>query len=162
MKKSLEDLPRDIAVDAWNDLLAWLKDYQKDSSVSRTDSIPFVEARFGALLEVAARRAIERQEIADLSGDAHKISLSLAAKLKHLDGLHQLSVRLLEFFRHLGIREDDPPQLFDSPGVVGSCRGGWALGHARHSIHFTTETRRHGENKDLANRRDLSASISYK
>jgi len=87
MKKSLEDLPRDIAIDTWNDLLAWLRDYQKGSTVSKSDSIPFVEARFGALLEVAAHRAIERQEIADLSGDAHKISLSLAAKLKHLDGL---------------------------------------------------------------------------
>jgi len=53
MKKSLEDLPRYIAVDAWNDFLSWLKDYQKVSGVDKTTSIPFIEARFAVTLAAA-------------------------------------------------------------------------------------------------------------
>ena len=35
MKKSLEDFPRDIAVDTWNDMSAWLKDYLRITEKSR-------------------------------------------------------------------------------------------------------------------------------
>ncbi len=88
MKKSLEDLPRYIAVDAWNDFLSWLKDYQKVSGVDKTASIPFIEARFGVTLAAATRLADDRRQIEELSGDAHKLSLHLASKLKQLDELH--------------------------------------------------------------------------
>ncbi len=88
MKKSLEDLPRYIAVEAWNDFLSWLKDYQKASGVDKTASIPFIEARFGVTLAAATRLADDRRQIEELSGDAHKLSLHLASKLKQLDDLH--------------------------------------------------------------------------
>ncbi len=85
MKKSLEDLPRSIAVDAWNDFLSWLKDYQRTSGVEKSASVPFIEARFNVVLLAATRAADDRCQIEELSGDAHKLSLHLASKLKHLD-----------------------------------------------------------------------------
>ena len=87
MKKSLEDLPRYIAVDAWNDFLSWLKDYQRASGVDKNTSVPFIEAHFGVTLAAATRIADDRRQIEELSSDAHKLSLHLASKLKHLDKL---------------------------------------------------------------------------
>ncbi len=87
MKKSLEDLPRYIAVDAWNDFLSWLKDYQRASGIEKNASVPFIEAHFGKTLAAATRIADNRRQIEELSGDAHKLSLHLASKLKHLDDL---------------------------------------------------------------------------
>ncbi len=87
MKKSLEDLPWYIAVDAWNDFLSWLKDYQRASGVDKNASVPFIEAHFGKTLAAATRIADDRRQIEELSGDAHKLSLHLASKLKHLDDL---------------------------------------------------------------------------
>ncbi len=88
MKKSLEDLPRYIAVDAWNDFLSWLKDYLRASGVEKNATVPFIEAHFGRTLVAATRVADDRRQIEELSGDAHKLSLHLASKLKHLDELH--------------------------------------------------------------------------
>ena len=96
MKKSLEDFPRDIAIDAWNDMSAWLKDYLKTTEKSKEETIPFAEAHFGSLRVIASRQAAIRQQVLDLSGDAHKLSILLADKLKELDGLHRK-------------REDAPP-----------------------------------------------------
>ncbi len=87
MKKSLEDLPRYIAVNAWNDFLSWLKDYQRVSGVEKNSSVPFIEAYFGRTLAAANRIADDWRQIEELSGDAHKLSLHLASKLKHLDKL---------------------------------------------------------------------------
>ena len=87
MKKSLEDFPRDIAVDTWNDMSAWLKDYLKTTEKSREESIPFAEAHFGSLRILASRQANIRQQVLDVSGDAHKLSILLADKLKELDSL---------------------------------------------------------------------------
>ncbi len=87
MKKSLEDLPWYIAVNAWNDFLSWLKDYQRTSGVEKNASVPFIEAQFNKNLLAATRIADDRQQIEELSGDAHKLSLHLASKLKHLDNL---------------------------------------------------------------------------
>ncbi len=60
MKKSLEDLPRYIAVDAWNDFLSWLKDYLRASGVEKNASVPFIEAHFGKTLVAATRVADDR------------------------------------------------------------------------------------------------------
>ena len=89
MKKSLEDFPRDIAVDTWNDMSAWLKDYLKSTDKSKTESIPFAEAHFGSLRITASRQAMLRQQVTDASGDAHKLSILLADKLKELDTLQR-------------------------------------------------------------------------
>ena len=89
MKKSLEDFPRDIAVDTWNDMSAWLKDYLKSTEKSRDESIPFAEAHFGSLRIKASRQAMTRQQVTDASGDAHKLSILLAEKLKELDTLQR-------------------------------------------------------------------------
>ncbi len=85
MKKLLEDLPRSIAVDAWNNFLSWLKDYQRTSGVEKSASVPFIEAHFNVVLLAATRAADDCRQIEELSGDAHKLSLHLASKLKHLD-----------------------------------------------------------------------------
>ena len=87
MKKSLEDFPRDIAIDTWNDMSVWLKDYLKSTDKSREESIPFAEAHFDSLRVLASRQAAIRQQVLDLSGDAHKLSILLATKLKELDDL---------------------------------------------------------------------------
>ena len=89
MKKSLEDFPRDIAVDTWNDMSAWLKDYLKTTEKSREETIPFAEAHFGTLRIKASRQANIRQQVMDVSGDAHKLSILLADKLKELDSLQR-------------------------------------------------------------------------
>ena len=89
MKKSLEDFPRDIAVDTWNDMSAWLKDYLKTTEKSREETIPFAEAHFGSLRILASRQTTIRQQVLDVSGDAHKLSILLADKLKALDSLQQ-------------------------------------------------------------------------
>ncbi len=87
MKKSLEDLPRQIAIDSWNDFLSWLKDYQRASGIDKNASVPFIEAHFDIVLAAANRAADDRRQIEEISGDAHKLSLHLATKLKHLDEL---------------------------------------------------------------------------
>ncbi len=87
MKRSLEDLPWYIAADAWNDYLSWLKDYLRTSGIDRNTSVPFIEAHFGKTLAAATRVADDRRQIEELSGDAHKLSLHLASKLKLLDEL---------------------------------------------------------------------------
>src|SRR5258706_228200 len=46
-----------------------------------------MEARFNVVLLAATRAADDRRQIEELSGDAHKLSLHLASKLKHLDSL---------------------------------------------------------------------------
>ena len=89
MKKSLEDFPRDIAVDTWNDMSAWLKDYLKTTEKSREETIPFAEAHFGSLRILASQQATVRQQVLDVSGDAHKLSILLADKLKELDELRR-------------------------------------------------------------------------
>ena len=89
MKKSLEDFPRDIAVDAWNDMSAWLKDYLRTTAKTREESIPFAEAHFGIIRMSASQLATVRQQILEVSGDAHKLSILLADKLKELDGLQR-------------------------------------------------------------------------
>ncbi len=53
MKKSLEDLPQYITVDAWNDYLSWLKDYLRASGVDKNESVPFLEAHFANTLAAA-------------------------------------------------------------------------------------------------------------
>ena len=87
MKKSLEDFPRDIAMDAWNDMSAWIKDYLRTTAKSREDSIPFAEAHFSTIRMTASQLATVRQQVLEVSGDAHKLSILLAAKLKELDDL---------------------------------------------------------------------------
>ena len=87
MKKSLEDFPRDIAVDAWNDMSAWLKDYLRATAMSKEDSIPFMEAHFSTIRMSVSQLAMVRQQIMEVSGDAHKLSILLASKLKELDDL---------------------------------------------------------------------------
>ena len=87
MKKSLEDFLRDIAVDAWNDMSAWIKDYLRMTAKSREDSIPFAEAHFSTIRMSASQLATVRQQVLEVSGDAHKLSILLAAKLKELDDL---------------------------------------------------------------------------
>ena len=89
MKKSLEDFPRDIAVDAWNDMSAWIKDYLRTTAKSREDSIPFAEAHFSTIRMTASQLATIRQQVLEVSGDAHKLSILLAAKLKELDDLQR-------------------------------------------------------------------------
>ena len=89
MKKSLEDFPRDIAVDAWNDMSAWLKDYLRATAMSKEDSIPFAEAHFSTIHMSASQLATVRQQIMEVSGDAHKLSILLASKLKELDDLQR-------------------------------------------------------------------------
>ena len=89
MKKSLEDFLRDIAVDAWNDMSAWIKDYLRTTAKSREDSIPFAEAHFSTIRMSASQLATVRQQILEVSGDAHKLSILLAAKLKELDDLQR-------------------------------------------------------------------------
>ena len=89
MKKSLEDFPRDIAVDTWNDMSTWLKDYLRTTEKSREESIPFAEAHFGSLRIKASHQATVRQQVLDASGDAHKLSILLADKLKELDNLQR-------------------------------------------------------------------------
>ena len=89
MKKSLEDFPRDIAVDAWNDMSAWIKDYLRMTVKTREESIPFAEAHFSAIRMLASQLATVRQQILEVSGDAHKLSILLADKLKELDGLQR-------------------------------------------------------------------------
>src|SRR5258706_10150182 len=69
MKKSLEDLPRYIAVDAWNDYLSWLKDYLRASGVEKNAAVPFIEAHFGKTLAAATQIADDGRQIEDLSGD---------------------------------------------------------------------------------------------
>ena len=89
MKKSLEDFPRDIAVDAWNDMSAWIKDYLRTTAKTREESIPFAEAHFSTIRMSASQLATVRQQILEVSGDAHKLSILLADKLKELDGLQR-------------------------------------------------------------------------
>ena len=89
MKKSLEDFPRDIAVDAWNDMSAWLKDYLRTTAKTREESIPFAEAHFSTIRMSASQLATVRQQILEVSGDAHKLSILLADKLKELDSLQR-------------------------------------------------------------------------
>ena len=89
MKKSLEDFLRDIAVDAWNDMSTWIKDYLRTMAKSREDSIPFVEAHFSTIRMTASQLATVRQQVLEVSGDAHKLSILLAAKLKELDDLQR-------------------------------------------------------------------------
>ena len=89
MKKSLEDFLRDIAVDAWNDMSAWLKDYLRTTAKTREESIPFAEAHFSIIRMSASQLATVRQQILEVSGDAHKLSILLADKLKELDGLQR-------------------------------------------------------------------------
>ncbi len=74
MKKSLEDLPPYIMVEC-------------ASGVDKNASVPFIEAHFGKTLAAATRIADDRRQIEELSGDAHKLSLHLASKLKQLDEL---------------------------------------------------------------------------
>ncbi len=81
-------MPCYIAVDAWNDYLSWLKDYLRTSRVDKNESVPFIEAHFGKTLAAANRVADDCCQIEEMSGDAHKLSLHLASKLKHLDKLH--------------------------------------------------------------------------
>ena len=88
MKKSLEDLPRDLAVDTWNDLSAWIKDHVGDTKADRTSAIPLMEAYFGPLLEKAKKSAADRQQILETAGDAHKLSVLLSSKYQALDDLH--------------------------------------------------------------------------
>ena len=89
MKKSLEDFPRDIAVDAWNDMSAWIKDYLRTTAKTREESIPFAEAHFSTIRMSASQLATVRQQILEVSGDAHKLSILLADKLKELDSLQR-------------------------------------------------------------------------
>ena len=89
MKKSLEDFPRDIAVDAWNDMSAWIKDYLRTTMKTREESIPFAEAHFSTIRMSASQLATVRQQILEVSGDAHKLSILLADKLKELDSLQR-------------------------------------------------------------------------
>ena len=89
MKKSLEDFPRDIAMNTWNDMSAWLKDYLRTTDKSKEESIPFAEAHFGALKVTAYHLAEVRQQVLEVSGDAHKLSVMLASKLKELDALQR-------------------------------------------------------------------------
>ena len=89
MKKSLEDFLRDIAVDAWNNMSAWLKDYLRTTAISREDSIPFAEARFSTICMAASQLATVRQQVLDVLGDAHQLSILLATKLKELDDLQR-------------------------------------------------------------------------
>ena len=103
MKKSLEDFPRDIAVDTWNDMSVWLKDYLKTTEKSREESIPFAEAHFGSLRILASRQANVRQQVLDVSGDAHKLSMLLADKLKDLD--------ILQWKKEEALPETDFTQL---------------------------------------------------
>ena len=87
MKKSLEDFLRDIAVDAWNDMSTWIKDYLRTTEKSREDSIPFAEAHFSTIRMSASQLVTVRQQVLEVSGDAHKLSILLATKLKELDDL---------------------------------------------------------------------------
>ena len=87
MKKSLEDFPRDIAVDAWNNMSAWIKDYLQMTAKTREESIPFAEAHFSTIRMSASQLATVRQQILEVSGDTHKLSILLADKLKALDSL---------------------------------------------------------------------------
>ena len=88
MKKSLEDLPRDLAVDTWNDLSAWIKDRVGSTKADRTSVIPLMEAYFGPQLKKAKKSAADRQQILETAGDAHKLSVLLASKYQALDDLH--------------------------------------------------------------------------
>ena len=88
MKKSLEDLPRDLAVDTWNDLAAWIKDRVGNSATDKSSAIPLVEAYFGPQLEKAKKSAADRQQILDSAGDTHKLSVLLSAKYQALEDLH--------------------------------------------------------------------------
>ena len=88
MKKSLEDLPRDLAVDTWNDLSAWIKDRTKSDNSDKASLIPLMEAYFGPHLETAKKSAADRQQILESAGDTHKLSVLLADKYKALDALH--------------------------------------------------------------------------
>ena len=88
MKRSLEDLPRDLAVDTWNDLSAWIKDRVGSSNADRASAIPLVEAYFGPQLEKAKKSAADRQQILETAGDAHKLSVLLSSKYQALDDLH--------------------------------------------------------------------------
>ena len=88
MKKSLEDLPRDLAVDTWNDLSAWIKDRTIGDSPDKTLLIPLMEAYFGPHLEIAKKSTADRQQILESAGDTHKLSVLLADKYKALDDLH--------------------------------------------------------------------------
>ena len=88
MKRSLEDLPRDLAVDTWNDLSAWIKDRVRSSNADRSSAIPLVEAYFGPQLEKAKKSAADRQQILETAGDAHKLSVLLSSKYQALDDLH--------------------------------------------------------------------------
>ena len=89
MKKSLEDFLRDIAVDAWNDMSAWLKDYLRATATSREDSILFAEAHFSTIRMAASQLAMVGQQVLEVSGDAHQLSILLATKLKELDDLQR-------------------------------------------------------------------------
>ena len=88
MKKSLEDLPRDLAVDTWNDLTAWIKDRVGHNKTDRSSAVPLVEAYFGPQLERAKKSAADRQQILETAGDAHKLSVMLSSKYQALDDLH--------------------------------------------------------------------------
>ena len=89
MKKSLEDFLRDIAVDAWNNMSAWIKDYLRTTMKTREESIPFAEAHFSTIRMSASQLAAVRQQILEVSGDAHKLSILLADKLKELNSLQR-------------------------------------------------------------------------
>lgn len=88
MKKSLEDFPRDIAIDTWNDMSAWLKDNVKSNVSDKSSLVPLVEARFGSLLEHSKTCAADRLRVSDLTADTHQLSLQLADQFKRLDNLH--------------------------------------------------------------------------
>ena len=89
MKASLGEFPRDVAVDTWNNLSAWLKDLLKNNGNNKSNILPRVEAHFGSLLVSAHRLAEERQRAHDVSDNTHELSLQLSSQLKRLDELQQ-------------------------------------------------------------------------
>ena len=89
MKASLEDFPRDIAIDTWNNLSAWLKDLLRNNGNNKLNALPLLEAHFGTLLVSARQLADDRQRAHDISDNTHQLSLQLSAQLKRLDELQQ-------------------------------------------------------------------------
>ena len=90
MKRDLEDLPRNVAVDAWNDMSAWLKDFLCGPAGERPEqSLHLVDARFGLVLTLAKERAEHQKLIDDSANDAHKLSLILSSLLTRLDSLQR-------------------------------------------------------------------------
>ena len=89
MKASLEDFPRDIAIDTWNNLSAWLKDLLRNNGNNKSNALPLLEAHFGSLLVSARRLADDRQCTRDISDNTHQLPLQLSSQLKRLDELQQ-------------------------------------------------------------------------